>query len=75
MQVIHFQPHTLFINRVGFSVCIQQCDTQLEEWIHPTDHPKPFGWLSSAKVELLKVGANIKCLLLSKKVEAFSNLF
>ncbi|CAI9779714.1 unnamed protein product [Fraxinus pennsylvanica] len=53
-KVVHFQPHTLFINRVGRSICIRQCDTHLFEWLHPTDTPKHFGW-QSAKVELLKL--------------------
>ncbi|KAL1372338.1 hypothetical protein AAHE18_01G196400 [Arachis hypogaea] len=54
-KVVHFQPHTIFINRVGCSVCLQQCDTQSALWIHPDDPPKPFGWQTSAKVELLKL--------------------
>uniref|UniRef100_A0A2P2MA98 Peroxin/Ferlin domain-containing protein n=1 Tax=Rhizophora mucronata TaxID=61149 RepID=A0A2P2MA98_RHIMU len=54
-KVVHFQPHTLYINRVGMSLCLQQCDSQLVEWIHPTDNPKPLRWQSSAKVELLKL--------------------
>ncbi|KAB2604886.1 hypothetical protein D8674_042145 [Pyrus ussuriensis x Pyrus communis] len=54
-KVVHFQPHTLFINRVGYRLCLQQCDSQSVAWIHPTDSPKPFCWQSSAKVELLKV--------------------
>ncbi|KAH8501006.1 hypothetical protein H0E87_016007 [Populus deltoides] len=54
-KVLHIQPHTLFINRLGFSLCLQQCGSQLVEWIHPADAPKPFGWHSSADVELLKL--------------------
>lgn len=54
-KVVHFQPHTLFINRVGYSFCLQQCGSESSAWIHPTDPPKPFGWQSSAEVELLKV--------------------
>ncbi|XP_050216889.1 uncharacterized protein LOC126667840 isoform X2 [Mercurialis annua] len=57
-KVVHFQPHTLFVNRVGCSICLRQCDSQLLEWIHPTDPPKSFGWQSSAKVELLKLRMN-----------------
>ncbi|KAL3505576.1 hypothetical protein ACH5RR_030958 [Cinchona calisaya] len=53
-KVVHFQPHTLFINRVGCSICLQQFGTQAMEWIHPTDPPKSFGW-QSTKVELLKL--------------------
>lgn len=55
IQVVQFQPHSLFINRVGSSLCLQQCDSQSVAWIHPTDSPKPFCWQSCAKVELLKV--------------------
>ena len=55
VQAVHFQPHTLFINRVGCSLCLQQCDSQSVAWVHPSDPPKPFGWQSSAKVELLRV--------------------
>ncbi|XWS14258.1 hypothetical protein CRYUN_Cryun36dG0107400 [Craigia yunnanensis] len=54
-KVIHLQPYMLFVNRVGFSLCLQQCDSQTVEWIHPTDPPKSFGWQSSSKVELLKL--------------------
>ncbi|KAM3341348.1 putative protein isoform X1 [Capsicum galapagoense] len=53
-KVVHFQPHSLFINRVGCSVCLRQCDSQSLEWIHPTDPPKHFSW-QSGKVELLKL--------------------
>ncbi|XP_020230234.1 uncharacterized protein LOC109811015 [Cajanus cajan] len=54
-KVVHFQPHTLFINRFGCSLCLQQCDTQSAVWIHPTDPPKPLGWQLAARVELLKL--------------------
>ncbi|PQM34057.1 uncharacterized protein Pyn_27596 [Prunus yedoensis var. nudiflora] len=54
-KVVQFQPHSLFINRVGSSLCLQQCDSQSVAWIHPTDSPKPFCWQSCAKVELLKL--------------------
>ncbi|XP_057475541.1 uncharacterized protein LOC130763619 isoform X1 [Actinidia eriantha] len=54
-KVVHFQPHTLFLNRVGCRLCLQQCDTQTLEWIHPTDPPQHIGWQASTKVELLKV--------------------
>ncbi|KAF3970469.1 hypothetical protein CMV_005848 [Castanea mollissima] len=57
-KVVHFQPHTLFINRVGCSLCLQQCDSQSVTWVHPSDPPKPFGWQSSSKVELLKMRVN-----------------
>ncbi|XP_074301933.1 uncharacterized protein LOC141633346 isoform X1 [Silene latifolia] len=54
-KVVHFQPHTLYINRVGFSVYIQQCGTMSMEYIHPTDPPKPIRWHSSSKDEFLKL--------------------
>ncbi|KAK4783311.1 hypothetical protein SAY86_007685 [Trapa natans] len=54
-KVIHFQPHTLFINRVGSSICLQQCDSQKVQWIHPIDPPKVYPWESSAKDESLMV--------------------
>lgn len=54
-KVIHFQPQTLFINRTGCSLSLQQCDTQAVEWLHPTDQPKMFLWQSTSKSELLKL--------------------
>ncbi|KAK4798434.1 hypothetical protein SAY86_030760 [Trapa natans] len=54
-KVIHFQPHTLFINRVGSSICLQQCDSQKVQWIDPTDPPKVYPWESMAKDESLMV--------------------
>ncbi|KAI4370200.1 hypothetical protein MLD38_018571 [Melastoma candidum] len=57
-KVIRFLPHTLFINRVGKSICLQQCDSQFIDWIHPTDPPKAFGWRTNADVESLKVRLN-----------------
>ncbi|KAL4271464.1 hypothetical protein GQ457_13G023380 [Hibiscus cannabinus] len=54
-KVIHLQPYMLFVNRVSLSLCLQQCDSQKVEWIHPTDPPKLFGWQISSKVELLKL--------------------
>ncbi|CAN8243432.1 unnamed protein product, partial [Cochlearia groenlandica] len=54
-KVILLQPYTLFINRVGVSICIQQCDCQTEEWISPSDPPKLFQWQSSSQLESLKL--------------------
>ncbi|XP_057809782.1 uncharacterized protein LOC131024279 [Salvia miltiorrhiza] len=53
-KVVHFQPHTMFMNRVGCSVCVQQCDTESIEWLHPTEPPKHFGWQSEVP-ELIKL--------------------
>lgn len=54
VQVVHFQPHTMFMNRVGYSVCVQQCDTESLEWLHPAEPPRHFGWESGVP-ELIKV--------------------
>ncbi|CAM8996430.1 unnamed protein product [Rhodiola kirilowii] len=54
-KVIYFQPHTLFINRTGFGICIRQSDTLSVEWIQSPDSPKSFAWPSSAKAELLQL--------------------
>ncbi|XP_042475866.1 uncharacterized protein LOC122057714 isoform X2 [Macadamia integrifolia] len=54
-KVVHFQPQTVFINRIGRNLVLQQCGTQSVELIHPNDPPKQFQWQSVAKVELLKV--------------------
>ncbi|KAH6757936.1 calcium-dependent lipid-binding family protein [Perilla frutescens var. hirtella] len=56
-KVIHFQPHTMFMNRVGCSVCVQQCDTESLEWLHPTAPPRHFGWQSGVP-ELIKLRMN-----------------
>ncbi|KAG9136747.1 hypothetical protein Leryth_004514 [Lithospermum erythrorhizon] len=53
-KVVHFQPHTLFINRLGCRLCLRQCGTESQECIEPTDPPKQFGWQSS-KVQLLQL--------------------
>jgi vacuolar protein sorting-associated protein 13A/C len=53
-KVIYFQPQALFINRVGCNLCLQQCDTNLLEWIHPNDPPKYFRYQTS-KPELLRL--------------------
>ncbi|KAL8152479.1 LOW QUALITY PROTEIN: hypothetical protein V2J09_010239 [Rumex salicifolius] len=54
-KVVHFQPHTLYINRVGFNLCLRQCGTESMECIHPTDPPKLLRWQSSSNVEMLKL--------------------
>ncbi|EPS74076.1 hypothetical protein M569_00677, partial [Genlisea aurea] len=53
-KVVHFRPHSIFINRVGCGIWMQQCDTQSLEWIHPTEPPKYLTW-QSGKAELLKL--------------------
>ncbi|XP_058093613.1 uncharacterized protein LOC131239768 [Magnolia sinica] len=54
-KVVHFQPQTVFINRMGRNLSLQQCGTQSVEWLHPTDSPKMFLWQSTSKSELLKL--------------------
>ncbi|XP_077211040.1 calcium-dependent lipid-binding family protein isoform X2 [Tasmannia lanceolata] len=54
-KVVRFQPQTVFINRVGRSLSLQQCGTQSIECLHPTDPPKMLQWQSTSKSELLKV--------------------
>ncbi|XP_020520361.1 uncharacterized protein LOC18430003 [Amborella trichopoda] len=54
-KVIHFQPQTVFINRLGCRLALQQCDFQLVEWIHPNDPPKAFQWQSTSRNELLQL--------------------
>ncbi|WOH07393.1 hypothetical protein DCAR_0726823 [Daucus carota subsp. sativus] len=54
-KVIHFQQQTLFVNRVGCSLCLQQCDTQSLEWIHPTDPPLQLRWQSLGRAEMLRL--------------------
>ncbi|XP_010679516.3 uncharacterized protein LOC104894866 isoform X2 [Beta vulgaris subsp. vulgaris] len=57
-KVIRFQPRTLYINRIGFSVYIQQCSTTSMEHICPTEPPKAIRWHSSSEVEMLKMRVN-----------------
>ncbi|XP_047337153.1 uncharacterized protein LOC124940662 [Impatiens glandulifera] len=54
-KVIHFQPHTLFVNRTGSRLSLRQCDTISIDWIDPMDPPKPLQWQSFSKVETLKL--------------------
>ncbi|XP_057544625.1 uncharacterized protein LOC130823840 isoform X3 [Amaranthus tricolor] len=54
-KVIRFQPRTIFINRVGLSVYIQQCSATFMEHIFPTDPPKAIRWHSSSKAGMLKL--------------------
>ncbi|KAL6002796.1 hypothetical protein ACLOJK_023018 [Asimina triloba] len=53
-RVVHFQPQTVFINRIGRSISLQQCGTQSVDWVHPYDPPKNFLWQSTSKSELVK---------------------
>lgn len=54
-KVIHFQPHTLFVNRVGRRLLLQQHGSEQIEWIYPTDPPKVLLWQSTFANELLKI--------------------
>ncbi|XP_038986983.1 uncharacterized protein LOC103722332 isoform X2 [Phoenix dactylifera] len=54
-KVVHFIPQTLFINRIGCSISLSQCNTKTEKWFHPGDPPKLIKWQTSARNELLKL--------------------
>ncbi|CAL9040995.1 unnamed protein product [Musa banksii] len=54
-KVVHILPRTLFINRIGHSICLSQCNSERENWVHPTDPPKLFKWDSNARNELLRI--------------------
>jgi hypothetical protein len=54
-QVIHVQPHTLFVNRIGQRLSLRQGDITYEEMLYPNDPPKSFLWQSTRELELLKV--------------------
>lgn len=54
-KVVNFQPHTLFVNRLGQMLYVQQCDVDCAELISPNDPPKAFLWRSGLVPELLKV--------------------
>ncbi|WOL14400.1 hypothetical protein Cni_G23180 [Canna indica] len=54
-KVIHILPRTLFINRLGRSICLSQYNSKKEQWIHPTDPPKLLIWDSNARNELLRI--------------------
>ncbi|KAH9312827.1 hypothetical protein KI387_027862 [Taxus chinensis] len=54
-KVVHFQPHTLYINRTGYRLLLQQCGSGHIEWIYPTDPPKVFLWQSISQKEQLQI--------------------
>jgi vacuolar protein sorting-associated protein 13A/C len=54
-KVIHVQPHTLFVNRIGQRLSLRQGDITYEELLYPNDPPKSFLWQSTRELELLKV--------------------
>ncbi|KAG0568137.1 hypothetical protein KC19_7G189300 [Ceratodon purpureus] len=54
-KVIHVQPHTLFVNRLGRSLSLRQCDLKHEELFYPNDPPKAILWQSTDEQELLKI--------------------
>ncbi|KAI8002909.1 putative vacuolar protein sorting-associated protein 13D [Camellia lanceoleosa] len=63
------KPHTLFLNKVGRCLSLQRCDTQMLEWIHPTDPPRHFGWQPSTKLELLKT-EGLMCVSLKNETKS-----
>lgn len=54
-KVVNFQPHTLFVNRLGQQLYLRQCDLDCAELLCPNDPPKVFLWQSAANPELIKV--------------------
>lgn len=54
-QVIHVQPHTLFVNRLGRRLSLRQGDLRHEELFYPNEQPKAILWQSTNEPELLKV--------------------
>lgn len=54
-QVIHVQPDTLFVNRLGQRLSLRQGDLRHEELFYPNDPPKAFLWQSTDAPEHLKV--------------------
>ncbi|KAG0559465.1 hypothetical protein KC19_10G107200 [Ceratodon purpureus] len=57
-KVIHVQPHTLFVNRLGRRLSLRQCHTRHEELFYPNDPPKPILWQSTEELELLEVNVD-----------------
>ncbi|XP_024384462.1 uncharacterized protein [Physcomitrium patens] len=57
-KVIHVQPHTLFVNRLGRRLSLRQCDLRHEELFYPNDPPKAILWQSTNEQELLKVNVD-----------------
>eukprot|EP00250_Pteridium_aquilinum_P021886 c25256_g1_i1 orf=924-13886(-) len=54
-KMVNFQPHTLFVNRLGKQLYLRQCDLDSAELLYPNDPPKVFLWQSATDPELIKV--------------------
>lgn len=54
-QVIHVQPHTLFVNRLGKRLSLRQNGMGHEDLFYPNDPPKAILWQSTKELELLQV--------------------
>jgi hypothetical protein len=55
LQVVHFLPRVLFINRIGRTLYLSQFEASSEMQLCPTDCPQLFRWQSNVRNELLKV--------------------
>ncbi|KAI5061209.1 hypothetical protein GOP47_0023714 [Adiantum capillus-veneris] len=54
-KVVNFQPHTLFVNRLGQQLYLRQGDLDCAELLYPNDPPKVILWQSASCSELIKV--------------------
>ncbi|XP_024542530.1 uncharacterized protein LOC9648284 isoform X1 [Selaginella moellendorffii] len=54
-KVVRFQPHSVFINRLGKRLQIRQGDIQAQDFLYPNQTPKTFVWRTNDEPELLKV--------------------
>ncbi|MCO5593423.1 hypothetical protein L7F22_047437 [Adiantum nelumboides] len=54
-KVVNFQPHTLFVNRLGQQLYLRQGDFDCAELLYPNDPPKVIFWQSASYSELIKV--------------------
>ncbi|KAL2613699.1 hypothetical protein R1flu_025391 [Riccia fluitans] len=61
-KVVHLQPHTVFVNRLGQTLRLRQADTEREEVIYPNDAARTILWQSTSEPELLSVSLDgYKC--------------
>ncbi|KAL3679175.1 hypothetical protein R1sor_022131 [Riccia sorocarpa] len=54
-KVVHLQPHTVFVNRLGQALRLRQADTEREEFINPNEPARTLLWHSTSEPELLRV--------------------
>ncbi|KAJ7520829.1 hypothetical protein O6H91_19G024200 [Diphasiastrum complanatum] len=54
-KVVHIQPHTIFINRLGRRLHLRQADCRHDEFLYPNDPPKTILWCTTQEPEILKI--------------------